>query len=89
MPTHKKNLYELIEYPENVKKRGKPVFIAPLVGSARISKHRCACDNQEFQDDSDSSRGERQICKIERRPESQANVIGYAASQRAFDGMAE
>src|SRR4029453_316334 len=74
MPTHRKNLYELIEYPQNVKKRGKPVFTAPLLGPARISKHHCGYDNQELPDDSDSSCGERQISEIERRPESQANV---------------
>src|SRR5262245_47530018 len=89
MPTHRKNLYELIEYPKNVKKRGKPALTAPVGGPARISKLHCASDNQELPDDSDSSRRERQICDIERRPESQANVIGYAASHGAFDGIAE
>src|SRR5262249_5719631 len=89
MPTQRKTLYALIEYPKNLKKRGKPAFIAPLVGAARISKHHCACGHQELYDRSDRSRGERQIGEIERRPEAQANVVGYAASQRAFDRMAE
>src|SRR5262245_21125797 len=89
MPTHKKNLYELTEYPAILKKRGKPVLAASVAGVALISRRRSTYGNQELGESADRAGGERQIREVECRPESQANTVADCASQRAFHGIAE
>src|SRR5215211_5865046 len=89
MPTHRKNLYELTEYPATLKKRGNPVVTTPVARFVLISRRHFTYDNQGFDEDADSSRSDSQICQIKGRPESQANIVADAALNRAFDGMAQ
>src|SRR4051812_5262781 len=89
IPTARKALYELTEYPAIVKKRGKPSCTAGVSVAALDSPREFTDCPQQLDRDADRADGQSDVGNVESRPERGTDVVGYRPPQRALDGIAQ